>query len=67
MPYDSKLPTVIWMLNKSRTKKPNPSQKIFESFLGKNGESTICRKMMTERAKGLGRFQKGERVGEQSW
>ncbi len=41
--------------------------KKYLSFLGKKGESTICRKMMTERAKGLGRFQKGERVGEQSW
>ena len=45
------------------------NKKYLSFFLGGGGEgeSTINRKMMTERAKGLGRFQKGERVGEQSW
>ena len=41
------------------------TKKYLRVFWG--GKSTISRKIMTERAKGLGRFQKGERVGEQSW
>ena len=41
------------------------NKKYLRVFWGKKrGESTIRRKMMTERAKGLGRFQKGEWVGE---
>ena len=54
-------------LTRAVQKSPTLNKKYLRVFWGKKGKSTISIKMMTERAKGLGRFQKGEQVGEQSW
>ncbi len=43
------------------------NKKYLRVFLGEKENQPFVEKMMTEKAKGLGRFQKGERVGEQSW
>ena len=43
------------------------NKKYLRVFLGEKENQPFVEKIMTEKAKGLGRFQKGERVGEQSW